>query len=156
MTNFAKRLVWSAIAATSLGVTLACSGSSGAAAGAAQETGQSCTTPSQCYPGIDAGALLGQATCLTQLTTGYCTHTCKSDTDCCAVPGECSGVKEVCAPFESTGQTYCFLSCAQADLPPAPDGGTIDATTYCQTQANATFTCRSTGGGRGNMLFCGP
>jgi hypothetical protein len=135
-----------------LGLALACSGSSSGPS-APQHTGQSCTTASQCYPGLDAAALLGQATCLTQVTNGYCTHTCTSDSDCCAIPGECSGLTEVCAPFESTGQTYCFLSCAASNL---PDGGTTDPSVYCQTWANAAFTCRSTGGGRGNALFCGP
>jgi hypothetical protein len=157
MPNFARRFAASLIASTSLAVVLACSGSSSAPSGPPQHTGQSCTVASQCYPGIDAGALLGQVTCLTQLTNGYCTHTCRTNADCCAVAGECSGgVKEVCASFESSGQLYCFVSCAAADIPPAADGGATDASTYCQTSANATFTCRSTGGGSANQKFCGP
>ena len=112
---------------------------------------------SQCYPGLEAGALAGEATCLSQLQSGYCTHTCQTDADCCSVPGECrTGFKQVCAPFESTGQSYCFLSCAASDVASAPDAGTTDPTIYCQTWANASFTCRSTGGGSSNRKFCGP
>ncbi len=103
------------------------------------------------------GDVQGQVACLTQLPNGYCTHTCESDSDCCAVPGEClTGFKQVCASFESTGHTYCFLSCEPSDIAAAPDGGTTDPTLYCQMWAGATFTCRSTGGGNQNRKFCGP
>lgn len=96
-------------------------------------------------------------TCLTQLQNGYCTHTCQSDADCCALPGECvTGFKQVCAPFESSGEMYCFLSCEASAIAAAPDAGASDATAYCQKWANPTFTCRSTGGGSQNQLFCGP
>ncbi len=121
------------------------------------QTGQACTSAEQCFSTLDAAALHGMASCLTQLQDGYCTHTCQSDSDCCAVPGECrAAFKEVCAPFESTGQHYCFLSCAVADIAAAPDAGTTDPATYCQTWANASFACRSTGGGSQNQKFCGP
>jgi len=134
----------------------ACSGGSGSVGSGAQQTGQSCSQASQCFAGIEAGGLRGQATCLTQLQGGYCTHTCQTDADCCAVPGECAnGIKEVCASFESTGHMYCFLSCAPSDVLPAPDGG-IDPSAFCQQWANPTFTCRSTGGGSANRKFCGP
>lgn len=134
----------------------ACSGGGAAFGNSAQQTGQSCTQASQCFAGVEAGALRGQATCLTQLQTGYCTHTCQTNADCCAVPGECmSGIKQVCAPFESTGHSYCFLSCAPSDVLPAPDGG-VDPNAYCQEWANPSFTCRSTGGGSANQKFCGP
>jgi hypothetical protein len=120
------------------------------------QAGQSCATAAQCFSTLDAAALHGQVTCLTQLQNGYCTHTCQSDADCCAVPGECrSGFKEVCASFESAGPMYCFLSCAAADIAAAPDAGTTDPATYCQTWGNASFTCRSTGGGSQNRKFCG-
>jgi hypothetical protein len=62
----------------------------------------------------------------------------------------------VCASFESTAQTYCFLSCAAADIAAAPDAGTTDPTTFCQRWADASFTCRSTGGGSNQRKFCGP
>ncbi|MGH7436911.1 MAG: hypothetical protein ACRENE_14660 [Polyangiaceae bacterium] len=134
----------------------ACS-SGGSTGGPSGQTGSSCSATSQCFPGVDAGALRGQATCLTQLQGGYCTHTCTSDADCCAIPGECrTGFKEVCASFESSNQTYCFLSCAAADVAAAPNAGTTDPTTYCQDWAGPTFTCRSTGGGSQNQKFCGP
>lgn len=113
---------------------------------------------SQCYPTLDASALVGTVTCLTQgIPNGYCTHTCTKDSDCCAVPGEClTGFKEVCASFESTAAMYCFLSCDAADISAAPDAGTTDPNTFCTRWANASFTCRSTGGGSANRKFCGP
>jgi hypothetical protein len=135
----------------------ACSGGNGSAgSGTPQQTGQSCSQASQCFPGLEAGVLRGEATCLTQLQGGYCTHTCQTDADCCAVPGECAnGIKEVCASFESTARMYCFLSCAPSDVLPASDGG-VDPSAFCQQWANPTFTCRSTGGGSANRKFCGP
>src|SRR5262245_29883393 len=87
-----------------------------------EQTGQACTAPTQCYPGVDQSTLKGTTTCLTQVSGGYCTHTCQADTDCCAVNGECrTNFPQVCGPFESTGQTYCFLSC---------DANTISAAGY--------------------------
>ena len=138
---------------------LACSGgsSSSGTGGPNTQTGSSCTSASACYPSLDAGALHGQVTCLTQLQNGYCTHTCASDADCCAATGECpAGIKEICASFESSGQMYCFVSCASADITADPNAGTTDPTAFCQKVANASFTCRSTGGGRNNQQFCGP
>ena len=133
-----------------LAVVASCSGSS------APPTGHACAQASDCYPGLDAGALSGQVTCLS-LPGGYCSHTCTMDSDCCAVPGECpNGIKEVCAPLESNAQLYCFVSCGAADIGTTGDGGTADTTAYCQRNAGATFTCRSTGGGTSNRKFCGP
>jgi hypothetical protein len=95
-------------------------------------------------------------TCLTQLQNGYCTHTCQSDANCCAVAGECAGYQEVCAPLESAPTTYCFLACSSSAIAAFPNAGTTDPDTYCQRWANPSFTCRSTGGGSNNMKFCGP
>lgn len=128
---------------------LVCSSSSPAPAA---PVGQSCSAAAQCYTGIDAAALSGQVTCLTQVSGGYCTHTCSSDGDCCKVPGECDGRPQLCAPFESAGQMYCFLSCEAALL---ADAGLSD-TSYCATYAAATFSCRSTGGGSQNRKICAP
>jgi hypothetical protein len=142
-----------------IGLALACSGgSSGSGGPAAGQVGQSCSQASQCYPSIvDAASVHGQVTCLTQLQNGYCTHTCQSDADCCAVPGECvTGFGQVCASFESTGHMYCFLSCEAAAIAAAPNAGNTDPSAYCQDWAGATFTCRSTGGGSANRKFCGP
>lgn len=142
-----------------IGVAVACSGSSGSVGGGPplEQTGQSCSQASQCYGWIDAGVVHGQVTCLTQLQNGYCTHTCQSDADCCAVPGEClTGFVQVCASFESTGPKYCFLSCDSSALASAPDAGTTDPSLYCQRWASATSTCRSTGGGSANRKFCSP
>lgn len=134
-----------------------CSGSHGTLSSPAGPIGQECTSVSECYVGLDAAALQDQVTCLTQLQNGYCTHTCTSDADCCGVPGECpKGFKETCSPFESTGQTYCFLACDSASLAADPGVGTTSASTFCQDWANPTFTCRSTGGGSSNQQFCGP
>jgi hypothetical protein len=150
-----------------LAVVAACSSGSGTSGGSSSgsgsggttnTTGQSCTSASQCYPLVDGAAVHGTVTCLTQgIPSGYCTHTCTQNSDCCAVPGECPyGNPEICAPFESTGQKYCFLSCAASVISSLPDAGTTDPTTYCQRYANASFTCRSTGGGAQNQQFCGP
>jgi hypothetical protein len=69
-------------------------------------------------------------------------------------------LKQVCAPFESTGAKYCFLSCEAADLRPAADAGTdagaIDPNAYCQREATAQFSCRSSGGGATNRKICLP
>jgi hypothetical protein len=126
--------------------------SSGSGTTSGTQTGQSCSAASQCYPGVaDGGVIKGTVTCLTQVSGGYCTHTCQADSDCCAISGECSpGHPQVCAPFESTGQNYCFLSCESAAV------GSIDATTYCHDYANAAFGCRSTGGGKANKQVCLP
>ena len=89
-----------------------------------------------------------------QFTNGYCTHHCATDSDCCGVPGECpAGRPEVCGPFESTGEMYCFLSCEDADLTTA---GMTDSTAYCHRYANIDFICRSTGGGSQNRKVCVP
>jgi hypothetical protein len=95
------------------------------------------------------------------VTNGYCTHLCTTDADCCAVEGECrTGLKQVCAPFESTGEKYCFLSCESADIAAANDAGATDAGTdeqnYCHKNISTEFTCRSTGGGAANRKVCLP
>lgn len=156
----------------SLGVAAACGGSddakvestpSDAGARTPENTGKSCAGPVDCYPGIDAGALQGEVQCLDRVTGGYCTHLCKTDADCCAVPGECdTNLRQVCAPFESTGLMMCFLSCEEEDVEKAPDagvvadGGELDDTIFCQTYASSSFKCRSSGGGSKNRKVCVP
>jgi hypothetical protein len=138
----------SLFAFSAVAILVACSSST-------PTVGQPCTSASSCYPDVDAAALQGTATCLTSISGGYCTHTCASDADCCAVSGECQqGYKEICAPFESTGQTYCFLSCESADIT-ASGSSTTDPNAYCQQYAGSAFSCRSTGGGANNKQFCG-
>jgi hypothetical protein len=123
----------------------------------AENTGQSCAKPADCYLGLDGASVNGEVQCLDRVTGGYCTHLCEKDSDCCAVPGECkSGFKQVCAPFESTGKKMCFLSCEEADLHLAPDGGVLDDTAYCAFYGAAAFRCRSTGGGNKNRKVCVP
>jgi hypothetical protein len=133
-----------------VGLAAACSGGA-----KAPPTGQGCMKVSDCYPGLDAGALSGMVVCL-PLQGGYCSHTCTADTDCCKVAGECpTGIKEVCSPLQSNAATYCFVSCDTADITPTADGGT-DPNSFCKSAANPSFTCRSTGGGSANRKFCGP
>ena len=117
-------------------------------------TGQACASVDPCYPGVKDGDLLGDAVCLDKVTGGYCTHECTKDSDCCAAAGECPDAhSEVCAPFESTPEKYCFLSCEDADV----DATTLaDADQYCKTYAGSTFGCRSTGGGSQNRKICMP
>ncbi len=122
--------------------------------GAAEQTGQACANAAQCFPNVAPGALQGTAVCLTQVQNGYCTHTCQSDTDCCAVPGEClTAYPQVCSPYTSTSDKYCFLSCEDSDVQAA---GYTDATLFCHTFANAAFTCKSSGGGSQNRKICMP
>ena len=140
-----------------LASVLGCS-SSDANVAPGEQTGSSCTSATQCYPGVtEAGAIKGTVMCLDRVTGGYCTHTCASDGDCCAVTGECrTNFKQVCAPFESTGQQMCFLSCEDSDIKNALGGGTMDATAYCQQYGNRLMGCRSTGGGSKNRKVCLP
>lgn len=133
-----------------------------------EHTGSACTAPTDCYGDLDGAALVGgPAVCLDRVTGGYCTHECQQDSDCCAVPGECkTGLKQVCAPFESTGKKYCFLSCDDRDIAAANDAGASDAGAldgggfsgddYCHANASTEFGCRSTGGGAENRKACLP
>lgn len=127
------------------------------------QTGQTCASASECYPGVDAGALAGEVMCLDRVAGGYCTHLCETDADCCATPGECkTNLRHVCSPFESTGQRMCFLSCEDEDITAAaadgfaPDGAALDSTAYCTTWASTAFKCRSSGGGSANRKVCTP
>jgi hypothetical protein len=117
-------------------------------------TGQACKVAADCYPGLDPTTLKGDPVCMTRVPDGYCTHACTQDLDCCAVAGECpNGLPQVCAPFESTGEMNCFLSCEAADV---TNAGFTDSTAFCQAKANAAFICRSTGGGSQNRKVCVP
>jgi hypothetical protein len=122
-----------------------------------EQTGQSCTvaTVSQCYSQLDGAALMGGApVCIDRVNGGYCTHLCNADTDCCAIAGECrTAYPQVCAPFESTGMKYCFLSCEDAVF---ADAGVTSADSFCGTYAHLGFSCRSTGGGSQNRKVCVP
>ncbi len=126
----------------------------GGPSAAPTNTGQSCMNAEQCFAGVEAGAIVGTAICLDKVPGGYCTHSCTADADCCAVPGECPrGSPEVCAPFESTGQMDCFLSCEDSDLKRV---GYTDGSAYCAYFASSEFICRSTGGGADNRKVCVP
>lgn len=115
-----------------------------------ENAGRSCMAAGDCYQGVKA-PLKGEVVCLGRVQGGYCTHLCQTDADCCAVDGECKGgLRQVCAPFESSGQKYCFLGCEPADI------GSTEATAYCQEKAHSAFNCRSTGGGSMNRRVCVP
>jgi hypothetical protein len=117
-----------------------------------EHTGQSCDKPEVCYPEAKQ-PLKGTAVCLDRVMGGYCTHTCQTDADCCAVEGECkSGYPQVCSPFESTGAKYCFLSCEAAVVTPTGK----DESAYCHEFAHQAFNCRSSGGGSENRKVCVP
>lgn len=143
-----RSIAWAALASAAL--YAGCGTDAGAAGGANGSTGATCKAASECYLGVDPTILSGTATCLS-VSNGYCTHSCTSDADCCSAKGECpSGRKEVCSPFESSGQMFCFLSCEGADV------GSDDPTAYCTQFSNAAFSCRSTGGGAKNRKVCSP
>jgi hypothetical protein len=115
-----------------------------------EHAGSACGVAGDCYKGLKT-APKGEVMCLTRVEGGYCTHLCQIKTDCCAVEGECkSGIPQTCAPFESTGQRMCFLSCEPADI------GNADGNAYCQQNAHKSFICRSTGGGSENQKVCVP
>jgi hypothetical protein len=131
--------------AAAVATALACSSSGG------ENTGQSCEVADDCYPGIDHADLRGEVECLDRVEDGYCTHRCQSDDDCCAVPGECAtGIPQVCAPFENSTITRCFLSCENDII------GEENSDSYCRDNAHPDFLCRSTGGGGGNRRVCVP
>lgn len=114
--------------------------------GPGSDAGNSCEVPDDCYEGVEEGDLSSPALCLDRVEAGYCTHECDTDADCCAADGECDddAAEQVCAPFESTGQRLCFLSC---------EG---QAEGYCEEEISSDFGCRSTGGGSENRKVCTP
>jgi hypothetical protein len=119
-----------------------------------EQTGQSCTNVGQCFPDAPDAALHGGvAVCLDKVPGGYCTHICMTDADCCAVPGECrTAYRQVCSPFESTGEKYCLLSCEAVP----GDAGVTGADGFCSAYAHQGFGCRSSGGGSENRKVCMP
>ena len=115
--------------------------------GSPDNTGSECEGVEDCYPEIVQDDLQGEVVCLQDVEDGYCTHTCVDDADCCAVEGECvSEHPQVCSPFQSNDDKYCFLSCE----------GQEDGDAYCQEWAHWSFICRSTGGGSENRKVCMP
>jgi hypothetical protein len=146
--------VTSALFVISAGWLLAACGDDDDGAGGPTNTGQSCSAASQCYPGVKDGELLGDAVCLDRVEGGYCTHVCVADADCCAVPGECSGsYSQVCSPYESETDKFCFLSCEDEDWKKT---AAVDAEAFCQRYAGPAFHCHSSGGGSENRKVCTP
>lgn len=113
---------------------------------AGSETGNSCEVVDDCYADLDPETLSGPVICLDRVTDGYCTHECVTDADCCGADGECEdgAAPQVCAPFESTGQRMCFLSCKD------------ESEGYCSDYLSEDFGCSSTGGGSENRKVCSP
>jgi hypothetical protein len=109
--------------------------------GSPEQTGKSCATKDDCYPDVSHADLKGQVVCDLLIRDGYCTHTCGSDADCCAIDKECeTDINQVCANFESKGQK-CYLSCESADI------GGMNEQEYCQRKVSPDFICRASGGG---------
>jgi hypothetical protein len=123
--------------------------------GPGENTGSACNHPDECYPNVkDRTLIQGEVQCMDRVPGGYCTHLCTGDADCCAAPNECqTGHPQVCAPFESTGKFFCFLSCEDADWKNSPAS---DSNDYCYRYAGAGLNCRSTGGGSQNRKVCMP
>lgn len=100
-------------------------------------TGALCLAVEDCFPEIDH-ALLGTVFCEDKFEDGYCTHTCETDEDCCAIDGECAPrIAHVCTPL--------------ADDETDALGG-ADPAAYCFMGAG----CRSSGGGSENCDICLP
>jgi hypothetical protein len=109
-------------------------------------TGAACASIDECYQDIDSSELAGEVRCLSDnVPDGYCTHTCQTDSDCCAVEGECpDDLDFVSSSLENTNEKFCFLSCEGSD----------DA--YCQDNVSDALTCRSSGGGAEYRKVCLP
>jgi hypothetical protein len=112
----------------------------------AEGTGQTCAKTADCYGGID-GAVPGTPLCL-DVSGGYCTHTCANDAECCSIEGECvfgerGELPQVCAPFTSMEDTWCFLSCEDEFLATLPEA---ERDTFCES-ISPDLHCRATGGG---------
>ena len=118
--------------------------------GADLHVGEACEAPEECFDTL-AEEVPGEVICIDRVAGGYCSHACVDDTECCSVEGECDfgpdyGVlPEICAPLESMGGTWCFVSCE----------GVEDETTYCEG-ISPDLHCRSTGGGAENRKVCLP
>ena len=145
-------LTWTLGFLLAIGVGVACGDDGdGDGDGSPDMAGDVCEVIDDCYEEVDHADLAGDVQCLDRVEAGYCTHLCQADTDCCAVDGECeTDLLQVCAPFESTGQNMCFLSCESEDV------GDADADDYCHEHVGEAFGCRSTGGGSANRKVCVP
>jgi hypothetical protein len=143
------------------GIFVACGGDSNGGGtpppsqtGSPEATASTCEVAEDCYPNLDPETLAGEPLCLDRVRDGHCTHLCEEDADCCAAEGECrTGIPQVCAPFESTGQRMCFLSCEDREV---EESGLESDNVYCQREAGRDFLCRSTGGGAANRKVCLP
>jgi len=146
-----SRALLAALAALAFPIVSASCGDDDGDDGDDGDVGSRCDAPNDCYPGIVPADIQGDIICIDRVENGYCSHTCQTDANCCAVQGECEdGHPQVCSPFESTGELYCFLSCEDAEV------GDLDSNVYCDTYAHRGFQCRSSGGGAANRKVCVP
>ncbi|MDC0722059.1 hypothetical protein [Nannocystis bainbridge] len=115
-----------------------------------QPTGALCSEAADCYPELDHSQL-GTVFCEDQFDYGYCTHTCETDADCCAVEGECMlAVAYVCTPLANDTSKRCWISCEEdARLGAEPMA-------YCFMHAGPNTVCRSSGGGSEKREVCLP
>lgn len=132
-------------------IAIALVASMAACGGDEENTGSSCETVDDCYADVDHALIQGEVQCLDRVESGYCTHLCTTDADCCAAEDECeTGIAQVCSPFENDTTTRCFLSCEASEI------GEYEENEYCQEFAHPDFQCRSSGGGTTNRKICVP
>lgn len=125
MKSMAERVRWVLAA----GLTTAVVGLGAAACGGDDLYGA-------CEEAADCDAPDGQdAACIPKNDQGYCSWFCSDDADCAESNDE---YERVCAPFEDTGDRYCFPRCEADEA--CPEG----------------YSCRSTGGGSANRKVCFP
>ncbi len=129
-----------------------CGDDEGGGGGPDLDVGASCEVAEDCFADLE-GEVPGEIICIDRVEEGYCSHACVDDTECCSIEGECDfgeelgELAEVCAPFESMGGTWCFVSCE--------DLVEVDGETLCQ-DVSVDLHCRSTGGGGDNRRVCLP
>lgn len=117
----------------SRGLAVALALAAGVACGKSQDLYRSCDGPEDCVAPEGATPV-----CLIKADGGFCTWACDSHADCNEADDD--DFNFWCAPFESSGGTYCFPGCEGAEDGDCPD----------------EMSCRSTGGGSNNVQVCFP
>lgn len=99
-----------------------------------------------CFEGLE---IQGDAICFTQVEGGYCSHTCTSNADCCAVEGECDPAFDyVCTGLEERSGSFCFVACNL-------EGFSGGDQSICDAVAEG-LECRNTGRGVGSQVCLPP
>ena len=106
--RFATVILFPLLAFAACGEDASDPGATGSGGGGAgrppEQTGSACEVDGDCFPDVADGELQGEPLCLTRVRDGYCTHTCETDDNCCAVEGECkTDLAQVCSPFHHVG-----------------------------------------------------